>query len=283
MNIKNIINEIRFYNKFLRKIYYLVNLPLYSIKKEKNTRNILKRKNGQIDENYKGLLKFKEIHKGKRCFIIATGPSLKIEDLELLKNEYTFSMNSICKAFEKTDWRPTYYGFQDATVYKALENEINNYFDNGQNVFVADIIYKKLGLKQPFQQFPLDVDYHRNEFRIDKYFANFSDDAYAVIYDGYTITYSIIQLAVYMGFTEIYLLGTDCTKTRGKNNHFIKYKDKEEYDIDKTLKKLIVGFQAAQDYAKSNGISIVNCTRGGDLEIFPRMKLEDILNNINNN
>ena len=35
----------------------------------------------------------KGIHIGKRCFIIGNGPSLRVEDLEKIKDEYTFAAN----------------------------------------------------------------------------------------------------------------------------------------------------------------------------------------------
>jgi hypothetical protein len=51
-------------------------------------------------------------------------PSLKIGGLEKLKNEITIRMNSICLAFEETDWRPTYYGIQDKGIYKKIYSGI---------------------------------------------------------------------------------------------------------------------------------------------------------------
>ena len=52
---------------------------------------------------------YRNMYEGKRCFIIATGPSLTVEDLEKLKNEYTFGMNSLCLAGDRTDFVPTFF------------------------------------------------------------------------------------------------------------------------------------------------------------------------------
>jgi hypothetical protein len=68
--------------------------------------------------------KFKNIHQEQRCFIVATGPSLTFEDLNLIKNEYSFGVNSIAKILDKTEWEPTYYGIQDRFVYGKLEQDI---------------------------------------------------------------------------------------------------------------------------------------------------------------
>ena len=63
--------------------------------------------NEGVKQKYENKLSvFKNIHKNKRMFIIATGPSLKIRDLEKLKqkNELSMSMNGIYHIFSKTTW-----------------------------------------------------------------------------------------------------------------------------------------------------------------------------------
>ena len=42
----------------------------------------------------------KNSQKGKRCFIIAPGPSLTKQDVNKLKGEYTFAVNSVFKIFK---------------------------------------------------------------------------------------------------------------------------------------------------------------------------------------
>ena len=52
---------------------------------------------------------YKNKYTGRRCFIVANGPSLRPEDLDLLhdRGEITFGMNRIYKLFDQTSWRPT--------------------------------------------------------------------------------------------------------------------------------------------------------------------------------
>lgn len=87
---------------------------------------------------YSKLRKFKNLHTGKRCFIIATAPSLTLEDVNYVKNEITFSMNSCYKLFDKTDWRPTYYCLEDTSVYERIKDEIDRKELN--EVFISDFI-----------------------------------------------------------------------------------------------------------------------------------------------
>ena len=72
------------------------------------------------------IMELKGSHKGERCFIIGTGPSLTVEDLNLLKNETTFATNRIYEVFDKTDWRPTYYVNQDHTLIRTFTNQIKS-------------------------------------------------------------------------------------------------------------------------------------------------------------
>ena len=71
----------------------------------------------------KNFIKYKNIHNGERCFIVATGPSLTIEDINTLNknHEYCFGINSCIKFFDKTEWRPEYYCITDHFVYNSLK------------------------------------------------------------------------------------------------------------------------------------------------------------------
>ncbi len=223
------------------------------------------------NNSYSKLKQYKNIHNGKRCFIIATGPSLTISDLELLKNEYTFSMNSIILSFNETKWRPTYYGIQDADVYRKLEKDIQNC--NLKDIFVGSSITDKFKIDSRYIKYPLDLMDHCVEF--EKFDTKFSDDCYLRVYDGYSITYSLIQIAAYMGFKEIYLLGVDCNYDTSKT-HF------KEHGVGVThkesvKKRMTVAYEVAKKYCEGKDLKIFNATRGGMLEVFERVNLEDIV------
>ena len=62
------------------------------------------------------LQQLKNRYSGKRCFIIGSGPSMKIEYLDRLQNEFTFSANQIFKIFNQTNWCPTLYVKADIKI-----------------------------------------------------------------------------------------------------------------------------------------------------------------------
>ena len=45
--------------------------------------------------------KYKDLHKGKRVFLVANGPSLLNTNLDLLENEISFAMNRVSLIYNK--------------------------------------------------------------------------------------------------------------------------------------------------------------------------------------
>ncbi|RGN35273.1 DUF115 domain-containing protein [Bacteroides oleiciplenus] len=280
-----------FYKKypFLTKIYkdtwlggiirFFVNIPPFLKFKSRmcvEYCSTINRRLGYSDQRFLPLKEYNNKYKGKRIFITCTGPSLTISDLELLKDEYVFGMNSICKIHDKTDWKPDFFGIQDLHVFEKLKKYIYT-TDNGI-IFVPSGYKIRYDIPDNWIIWPMSAAYHLFELhRTHKYFAKFSEDPYITVYDGYSITYSILQLVIYMGFDEIYLLGADCTYL-GQKQHFI---ETGNYDptFESATERLFASYGEAKKFAENRGVKIFNATRGGCLEMFPRVRLEDALAN----
>lgn len=235
----------------------------------------------KIRRSDKQILQYKDKYKGKRCFIIATGPSLTLSDLELLKSEITFSMNSIVNIFDKTSFRPTFYVLQDGNVEKRLRGKINSKdfvkgFIGLGNLFGFKINISKSIQKKFYNEcipYNLDVAYHYYDmcYSDQNYIkTKFSDDCFAGVSDGCTVTYSVIQLAAYMGFKEIYLLGCDTNYSGHIDDNYKSINSDPVY-------RMIGGYQAAQKFAQGSTFKVYNATRGGMLEVFERVTLESVL------
>lgn len=231
---------------------------------------------GYKDPRYEAFRQLHNKYKGKRCFITCTGPSLTISDLEMLKDEYVFGMNSICLIHDKTDWKPDFFALQDGLVFNRIKDYILN-TDNGLMIF-PDTYKKKKLIPQDWVTFHMCGYYHLYEYRFIKthFFAKFSENAYARVYDGYSIAYSIIQIAVYMGFDELYLLGADCSYSKDKHQHFIDH-GQYERNFDTATQRLFAAYEEAKKHSDKLGVKIFNATRGGCLEIFPRVNLDDVV------
>ena len=234
------------------------------------------RRAGAHDPQYEWILKQRGRFAGQRCFVVATGPSLTMEDLDRIRGEYSFSMNSCLLAWENTAWRPDVYMLQDRYVYQKLAPLLAG--DAGSQlpeIWVSGQIAAAYPVPERFRAFPLhELDhkmFHRKgwgEFR-------FSEDCYSCVCDGYSVTFSALQMACYMGFREIYLLGCDCNYNQPKS-HFLPY----GYHDPKAAvmgDKMLQAHAAFRRFAQARGVRVVNCTRGGMLEVYPRVPLEEIV------
>ena len=219
--------------------------------------------------------KLKNRHSG-RCFIVCTGPSLNLDDLELIKDEYSISMNSIVSVYDQTEWRPTYYMIQDTRAFKEVKTKLDKTTINlcNQRVYKT---YKSDCKKAEFMYYYLKYGIHGS--RLDKEFVTkaFNPHADYFIYDGYTVTYSAMQIAVYMGFQEIILLGCDGNLSSAKRKHFVATSTEDKVDWSTWDLRMRNAYIIAKEYCDKNNIRIINASRGGNLDVFERKELELIV------
>src|SRR5215813_9647341 len=77
-------------------------------------------------ESIRRLTELKNIHKGKRAFIIGNGPSLKQTDLSKLRNEITFCMNRFYLAFPELGFSATHLCITNDLVVEQFVDDINS-------------------------------------------------------------------------------------------------------------------------------------------------------------
>ena len=216
--------------------------------------------------------KFKKLYLGKRCFIVATGPSLTVRDIEVLwsHKEICISMNHIYHIFADTAWRPQFYVADDFRMMRDYPN-VMDYMENSYS-FIGDG-YKCFCEKK--HQDNVLIHHVATAFS-EQEMPLFSEDYSRMCYGGGTVTYSCIQLAVYMGFEEIYLLGVDFSyagKSEEKYTHF--YEEGELTSVSRT-ESVQLAYISAKKYADEHDIKIYNATRGGKLEVFERVDFDSL-------
>ncbi|MCI8646722.1 MAG: DUF115 domain-containing protein [Firmicutes bacterium] len=228
----------------------------------------------------------KDRYRGKRCFLIGNGPSLKIEDLDKLHehDEITFACNKIYNAFKHTQWRPDFYVMMDVWVLRSdMKNILNvmpkvcsfyNYaFCNGTVLYSNDE-----------NVIPL---YHLPEQPDNAHYTRFSKDVSICHCDGRGTVYTMLQIAYYLGFEEVYLIGCDhysaSLKETGKVDHFydsekdVVWKMLPDYTKIDSHRKLNKSFEAARLIFEEEGRKIYNATRGGYLDVFERVDFDELL------
>lgn len=81
---------------------------------------------GQGHKNKEVIFALRDKYKGRRCFIVCNGPSLRIEDLDKIheNGDISIAMNMIGRCFDKTKWRPTVLMASDGCVLHKKNKKI---------------------------------------------------------------------------------------------------------------------------------------------------------------
>lgn len=231
---------------------------------------------------------FRNLFLGKRCFILGNGPSLTLEDIERLRWEYTFASNKIYLCFSQTSWRPSFYMVEDLLVLKQNVDRLENL--TGTTCFYPHFFRKTLGESHNRIYIrALPAEYTESPLR-DPDFPRFSNDAVQGLFWGSTVIYSQIQLAVFMGFREIYLLGVDHHYilpqkkienyyiAEGERNHFHPdYRKPGEKWYQPQPEVMERSYAHALAACRQLGVKLGNASRRTCLEIIPRLSLEEAL------
>lgn len=234
-------------------------------------------KSNHYDEMIRSL---KGCGKGKRCFIVGNGPSLTIDQLEAIKNEDCFGANRIYKMFDKTSWRPKYYVIQDR--YDNTKGVYENL--NVENLFVSDFYWKEHGMSNPNA-----ICYHIKRTLKQTNKLPFSEDCSEFVQAASTVTYTMIQLACYIGYEKIYLIGMDHTYANVTNDKGVviqknnvrnhAFEDEKPNEVVANIAYMEEAYRTAYRYCKRHGIKIYNATIGGALEIFKRKDFYKLFEN----
>jgi hypothetical protein len=155
------------------------------------------------------LLNLRDQHKGQRCFIIGNGPSLRQTNLALLKDEVTFGLNRIYLLFPILGFKTTY-------LVSVNDLILEQSFEEMRKLEIPKFITwrARRWVKSDPRVIFLDTDYTGPEI--------FGEDSAGRLFEGHTVTFVALQLAFYMGFKEIILVGVDHNfVTRGPANKAI--------------------------------------------------------------
>jgi hypothetical protein len=220
------------------------------------------------------ILKFKDLHKGKRCFIACTGPSLNDINMTLLKKEIIFGLN---RGYLKKEMPITYLVSTDPEIETQYRKELENY-----NKCKAKFSFNKL----------------KNSISLNCTLSNpiFSSDLSKPFWRGHSVTSVAIHIAYYMGFRIVYIIGMDHSynhkaaqplpfghhkylKDNLDINHFsCNYISKNIVFSEVNLKGLELAYSIATKYYESNNRKLYNASTRTKLseDIMPRVNFESI-------
>ncbi|MDO6746291.1 6-hydroxymethylpterin diphosphokinase MptE-like protein [Gilvimarinus sp. 1_MG-2023] len=237
-----------------------------------------------LDSSYRPKLRaLREKYRNhKRCFLIGNGPSLNQTDLSVLRDEVTFAVNGFFLKQQHLDWTPTFYVVEDHLVAEDRAQDLKR--------LTGSIKFFPAYLGYIFDPSDDTIFYNHRPRKSYPEGFDFSMNADEITYTGCTVTFSLMQLAVYLGFREIYLIGVDASyqipadaKSNEKYsvgvldmqsddpNHFNPdYFGKGYRWHDPQVEMMVQAYAEAKRALEGTEQRIYNATIGGQLEIFER-------------
>ncbi len=221
------------------------------------------------------LNRFSNIHHGEDCFILGNGPSLNKIDLERLNDYHSFGLNKIFMLFGRSTFRPTYHVAVNQLVIEQSAREIEELpchtflsYRHARHLIkkLEHIHYLYTGGPVMFCSEPTDE-----------------------VNEGYTVTFVAMELAYFMGFKNVFLVGVDHNFVAqgapnerqllsGEDpNHFDRgYFAGKKWDLP-DLEASELSYRMAKFHFVRRGRNIYDATPGGKLQVFPKVSFEDAL------
>lgn len=204
--------------------------------------------------------------KGKRCFIIGGGPSLRGFDFSRLQGELSIGVN---RAFTGVDC--TILFFMDRECYEWMIGG-----DLGGEVQRKFRAFKgfKVCLYIALYDYPRDIRLLRNTGS-----TAFTSSMRNGIGSGTNSGYAALNLAVCLGANPIYLLGFDMSGSSDGKWHWWHgaYPQRPMTTEKKVYRKFMQDFERVAPELKSRDVRVVNLNRQSALQCFEFGDFDDII------
>lgn len=214
-------------------------------------------------------------HRGQRCFVIGNGPSLRQTDMSRLKNEFTIGMNRIYLMFPELGWKTSYL------------------------CSVNDLVVEQCAAELQCLDVPRFFSWRARRWlrpAPDLYFLHttytgprFSTDIRGRLWEGATVTNVALQVAFFLGFEEVILIGVDhnFTTTGKPNTTVVSQGDDPNHfspqyfgagfrwqlpDLETSER----GYRLARQAYEAAGRRVLDATVGGKLAVFPKVDYETL-------
>lgn len=265
---------------------------------------------GELKRELRKNVLFKNKHAGERCFILATGPSIANQDLSKLKNETCFAVGEFYLHKSFGEIAPKYnvqapnhppFGLDIIKTISANHKKNNSpeavtffghapYENSYFSLFAQHAEFKPNNAC--YLNYSAANDLNEFNFKLNRTW-----DITRTPFLCRSVVYCALQLAIYMGFSKIYLLGCDhdylMTKLSDKSfeNHHFYHDDNEgaasdgiakflnEFTLEQWFKEYYfrwMEYRLIRTYAEERGQLIFNATKGGMLDVFPRVDFEKL-------
>lgn len=241
--------------------------------------------------------KFCNIHQDEKIFIIGNSPSVKDTDLKRISHAKKMVVSNFYLHEDYDIIEPEYYCFAQFTYTNIFnEDTAKRWLDDigshsGNPQFFFNISEKKL-----IDQCSSLKEKKINYMCLDAINLDYYDeiDITSKMLSGQSVIIDCIQLAIYMGFKYIYLVGVEHSEiVTGQYNYFYNriqsvignkdtYASNKGKVVSKFSKQLYTRnylwkqYEKLKEIAEHNGVKIYNATKGGLLDVFERVNYDSL-------
>ena len=216
---------------------------------------------------------------GKRCFILGNGPSIRNVDLNQLQDEDTVTVNFFYDHGNNKGFVSKYYLAVDTAFYSGdpLEylKKVHTDYPSLQMILKYDAFRSGA--------FTEEDNIHFIYAKLFQYKNLIRADCTKNMTAAINVVCQCIQVALHLGYKEIYLLGCDFSQYASlRPGHFYQ----PEAGLPRVTSmgsdakwsaKVHYHHYALKKYADKQGVRIINLTPGSLIDAYPRDTLENVL------
>ncbi|MCD4672156.1 MAG: DUF115 domain-containing protein [Anaerolineaceae bacterium] len=215
---------------------------------------------------------------GKRCVLMANGPSLAKMDFEKIKNEYTIGLNRIYLLFDQLPFEPDFFVCVNELVLEQFSSEI---------AALKMLKFLNWNRRQFFDPADKNLGFVKLSMRLGD---QFGSDLKKPISSGGTVTFVALQTAFYLGFKEVVIIGMDHnfvdkgtpnkvverTSAEDQNHFHPNYFPKGSKWQLPDLRRSEVAYALAREAYEHDGRRIIDATEGGKCQVFEKIEFSAI-------
>lgn len=215
-------------------------------------------------------------HRGETCVILGNGPSLKETEWPLIEDVFTFGLNRIFLAFDEM-------GFRTSVLVSVNQLVIEQSLDE-----MLELPLPKFFSWEAEDYLPLESEIALVQSVAGPKFSK--NPVLTGVWQGATVTYVAMQLAYWMGFSHVILIGVDHHfETQGPPHQTVVSEgpDPNHFHPDyfgegfrwqlPDLETSEMAYRLARETFEADDRTIVDATIDGALTVFPKMDLETAL------
>jgi hypothetical protein len=238
----------------------------------------------------------KDRHQGQRAFILCNGPSTLQQNLLPLADELVFSVSTGYLHPDYDRIKPRYHCIPQITYGRVTEQDAVALFrEMHQRTGNAEIFLSATeeNLVRTHGLFPgRTLHYLFLHENFDHLSSRDVPDISTAVPGVQSVPIMALMVSLYMGCKDLYLLGTEHSEFITRRYRYayestiLKGKDlsttvageitTSRYDDFQSLGRLWRQYRALREIAGANGARIWNATAGGELDEFPRVRLEQV-------